>query len=161
MYKVCYNNLISVCWRYSGSKDLAVELMNIGFVKILTQLGRYKPEIPFELWSRRVMINSIIDEYRKTKQYKSQILLSEAYNEQLPEESTELSENQEELAELIKSKIHLLPPVTSKVFNLYAIDGYRHSEIAELLNMSEGTSMWHYSEAKKRIRQMLGEFQKG
>ncbi|MCC6600295.1 MAG: sigma-70 family RNA polymerase sigma factor [Crocinitomicaceae bacterium] len=159
LYKECYNQLISVCWRYSGAREDAVELMNTGFVKILSQLGKYKSEIPFELWSRRVMINSIIDEYRKSKQYKTQIKLKEDYSEQIPEEAEE-NEYVEEMAELIKSKIHLLPPVTGKVFNLYAIDGYRHSEIAELLNMSEGTSMWHYSEAKRRIRMMIGEIQK-
>jgi DNA-directed RNA polymerase specialized sigma24 family protein len=68
----------------------------------------------------------------------------------------DLSDHQEEMLDLIKSKSLKLPPMTLKVFNLYAIDGYMHNEIAELLGISEGTSAWHYSEAKKRIRQMIG-----
>jgi len=68
-----------------------------------------------------------------------------------------VSDVQDDMIDLIKSKIRLLPPVTSKVFNLYAIDGYKHNEIANLLKISEGTSQWHYSIAKKRIREMISE----
>jgi len=55
-----------------------------------------------------------------------------------------------------KKKCYHLPPMTPRVFNLYAIDGYMHNEIAKMLGISEGTSMWHYSEAKRRIKVMLG-----
>lgn len=71
-------------------------------------------------------------------------------------DSGELSDLQIDLVELIRSKVPMLPPMTAKVFNLYAVDGYKHQEIAELLKISEGTSMWHYSEAKRRIREMIG-----
>ena len=154
LYQFCYRQLISVCWRYSNSTDDALELMNTGFLKIVTQLDKYKQDIPFEMWARRVMINSIIDEYRKSKQYRAQIKLSDTYDQQFAEQSDN-SEEEEELIELIRNKLHLLPPITGKVFNLYAIDGYKHREIAELLQMSEGTSMWHYSEARKKLRAMI------
>lgn len=103
------------------------------------------------------MINAIIDEYRKSKQYKEHIELKAKEDLAKIEKPDIGSEAEEELIELIKSKVRLLPPVTSKVFNLYAIDGYKHHEIAELLQISEGTSMWHYSVAKKRIKEMMGE----
>jgi len=147
-----------VCWRYSKTKDQAVEYYNTGFLKVIINLKKYKEKIPFELWLRRVMINAIIDAYRKTKQYREHIELKakeQLANMERPEEG--VSDAQEELVELIKSKVRLLPPVTSKVFNLYAIDGYKHHEIAKLLKISEGTSMWHYSIAKKRIKEMIGE----
>ncbi|NNE55277.1 MAG: RNA polymerase sigma factor [Flavobacteriales bacterium] len=158
LYKQCYNVLIPVCWRYAKTKDQAVEYYNTGFLKILINLKKYKTKVPFELWCRRVMINAIIDEYRKSKQYEQNIeLKSREEMANFEQQDVGLSEAQEDLLELIKSKVRLLPPVTSKVFNLYAIDGYKHSEIAELLHISEGTSMWHYSVAKKRLKQMINE----
>ena len=155
---MCYNVLIPVCWRYAKTKDQAVEYYNAGFLKIIVNLKKYRTKVPFELWCRRVMINAIIDEYRKTKQYYENVeLKSREEMAALESPETVLSEAQEELLDLIKSKVRLLPPVTSKVFNLYAIDGYKHHEIAELLQISEGTSMWHYSVAKKRLKEELGD----
>lgn len=157
LHRVCYEQLIPVCWRYANDKDQAVEYFNNGFVKIIFGLKKYKDNIPFELWCRRVMINSIIDDYRKTKQYKEHIEVQA--QEELVKmgqvEESRLSETQEEKLDQIKSKVKFLPPVTSKVFNLYAMDGYKHCEIAALLNISEGTSQWHYSIAKKKIKEML------
>ncbi|MEN9638458.1 MAG: hypothetical protein RLZZ262_326 [Bacteroidota bacterium] len=155
LYQLCYRKFISVCWRYSNSKEDAVELMNNGFLKIVTQLEKYNTEVPFEAWARKVIIHTIIDEYRKSKQYKKHIALNVEMKD-LPLVEEEETHDQERL-EKIMSKLHLLPPVTLRVFNLYAIDGYRHKEIAELLQISEGTAMWHYSEAKKRIRLLLSE----
>ncbi|MCB0762176.1 MAG: RNA polymerase sigma factor [Flavobacteriales bacterium] len=150
--------MIPVCWRYATSREQAVEYFNQGFLKIIVNLDKYKTKVPFELWCRRVMINTIIDEYRKVRQYKESIELKarEEMAQMQPQEKT-LSDSQEEMLDLIKSKMGFLPPVTSKVFNLYAIDGYKHHEIASLLNISEGTSMWHYSVAKKKIREMIKE----
>jgi RNA polymerase sigma factor (sigma-70 family) len=155
LYKCCYSMLISVCWRYATSKDEAVEYMNLGFVKILTNLAKRQESVPFESWCRRIMINTMIDEYRKTRNYSKHVKIVE--HERLPAgaETADLSDLQMDLVDLIRSKVPMLPPMTAKVFNLYAIDGYKHQEIAELLAISEGTSMWHFSEAKRRIREMI------
>lgn len=158
LHKRCYAQLIPVCWRYAADQDQAVEYFNLGFTKIIFNLKKYKTNVPFELWCRKVMINSIIDEYRRSKQYRETMELKA--REDLSNATrleTELSEAQEDMLELIKSKLKKLPPMTSKVFNLYAIDGYKHHEIASLLDISEGTSQWHYSMAKKRIRELVRE----
>lgn len=148
--------LIGVCWRYAKDKEQAVEYMNVGFVRVLMNLKQYRKDIPFELWARRVMINSIINEYKKNKRWNEKI--SDVKEERFidVQGDSDISEHQEELLDLIRQHSLKLPPMTLKVFNLYAIDGYMHNEIAELLGISEGTSAWHYSEAKRRIRQMLG-----
>jgi RNA polymerase sigma-70 factor (ECF subfamily) len=67
-----------------------------------------------------------------------------------------LSGAQQEMFDAIRSKALELPPMTLKVFNLFAIDGYSHNEISEMLGISEGTSAWHFSDAKRRIRESLG-----
>lgn len=156
LYKLLYRVLIGVCWRYSSDKEQAVEYMNLGFVRILLNIRKYKKEVPFEMWARRVMINTIINEFKKNKNWNEKSV--RGHDLRIVEERDDLglSEHQSEMLEIIRQKSLMLPPMTLKVFNLYAIDGYAHYEISDLLGISEGTSAWHFSEAKKRIRQMIG-----
>jgi len=156
LYKHLYKMLIGVCWRYASNKEQAVEYLNLGFVRILLNLKKYKEHIPFELWAKRVTINCIFNEFKRNKNWAKRNDVVE--EQELIEKATdkEFFEHQTELTDLIKRKVLQLPPMTARVFNLYAIDGYMHNEIAKMLGISEGTSMWHYSEAKRRIKVMLG-----
>ena len=145
--------MMAICWRYASSKEQAIELVNLGFLKVLLNLKKYKTEVPFELWLRRVVINEVIDQLRKSKKYKEVIEVRE--EQDLPRAVTEEERDdlQTERLEWIKTKTKELPNVTGRVFNLYAFDGYKHQEIAEMLNISEGTSQWHYSMAKQKLRE--------
>ncbi|MFM9005550.1 MAG: RNA polymerase sigma factor [Flavobacteriales bacterium] len=156
LYKLLYKQLIGTCWRYASDKEQAVEYLNLGFVRILLNLKLYKPEVPFELWARRVTINTIINEFKKNKVWKdlNRVGLPDFMMQRT--EEGDLSGAQQEMLEAIRSKALQLPPMTLKVFNLFAIDGYSHSEISEMLGISEGTSAWHFSDAKRRIRESLG-----
>ncbi len=156
LYKLLYRGLIGVCWRYSADKEQAVEYMNLGFVRILMNLKKYRKEVPFEMWARRVMINTIINEFKKNKNWNEKTVRGQDLRLVDDKADNVLSEHQTEMLELVRQKALKLPPMTLKVFNLYAIDGYSHIEISEMLGISEGTSAWHFSEAKKRIRQMIG-----
>jgi RNA polymerase sigma-70 factor (ECF subfamily) len=156
LYKLLYKQLIGTCWRYASDKEQAIEYMNLGFVRILLNLRQYKPEVPFELWARRVTINTIINEFKKNKVWKDRNRVGIPDSMMQATEEGELSGAQQEMLEAIRSKAFQLPPMTLKVFNLYAIDGYSHHEISDMLNISEGTSAWHFSDAKRRIREGLG-----
>lgn len=156
LYKLLYKQLIGTCWRYAIDKEQAVEYLNLGFVRILLNLKQYRPEVPFELWARRVTINTIINEFKKNKVWKDRNRVGLPDFMMQRTEESELSGAQEEMLEAIRSKALQLPPMTLKVFNLFAIDGYSHSEISEMLGISEGTSAWHFSDAKRRIREGLG-----
>ncbi len=154
LYKMTYGYLMSICFRYTNSRDDAEAMLNLGFLKILKNLDKYKPEIPFKLWIRRVMINVLIDEFRKNKKQKESIEYVEEYHEtgSYADQNEAISRmNVEEIHELIMK----LPPMSQKVFNLYIIDGYSHKEIGELLQMSEGTSKWHLNLSRTRLKQML------
>ena len=151
-----YKTLIGLCWRYASDKEQAIEYMNLGFVRILLNLKQYRPDVPFEMWARRVTINTIINEFRKNKNWNEKMVRNQENLMRQEMSDSDLSDYQQELLELVRSKALKLPPMTLRVFNLYAIDGYQHTEIAEMLGISEGTSAWHYSDAKKKIRQMLG-----
>jgi RNA polymerase sigma-70 factor (ECF subfamily) len=67
LYKQCYGILMAVCLRYERNKEDAEELVNMGFLKIVTKLDKYNSSIPFEAWIRRIMINTVIDEFRRRK----------------------------------------------------------------------------------------------
>lgn len=154
LYKLTYSYLMSICLRYSKDKDSASESLNVGFLKILKNLQAYKPNIPFKSWIRRVMVNTLIDEYRKNKREREKISYVEEYYD-----SSDFSEVNEALGRLnyqqILTQINLLPEATKKVFNLFAIDGYSHKEIAELLLISEGTSKWHLNAARQKLKEFI------
>jgi RNA polymerase sigma-70 factor (ECF subfamily) len=159
LYKLLFNFLISICWRYAKNKNEAVHCLNSGFLKIVINLKKYKPEIPFELWIRRIMINAIIDEFRKTKSYKTHVtIVEESKITELAEgNQDDNSEERNLLKEILEKGVNLLPPMTQKVFNMYVVDGFKHKEIASMLNISEGTSQWHYSFAKKKLKEFHGK----
>jgi RNA polymerase sigma-70 factor (ECF subfamily) len=100
------------------------------------------------------MVNTLIDEYRKQKKHNEQIKYVEDYieNSDYADVNQALTKmNTEQIYILIKK----LPPTSQKVFNLYAIDGFAHKEIAEMLNMSEGTSKWHLSFSRQQLKEMI------
>jgi RNA polymerase sigma factor (sigma-70 family) len=154
LYRLTYGYLISICLRYTKSREEAREMLNMGFFKILTNLNKYKLETSFKAWIHKIMVNVLIDEYRKKKAQKQHIEYVEDY-----EEVSEDTEANNALVKMDVEEIHnlimQLPPVSQKVFNLYAIDGFSHKEIAELLDISEGTSRWHLNFSRQRLQEKL------
>jgi len=154
MYKLTYSYLMSICIRYTRNEDTAKETLNMGFLKILNSLAKYNREIPFNIWIRKIMVNTLIDEYRKGKKHSSKIEYVEEYNE-----SGNFSEVNGAITKIDAAQIHqsiaTLPPASQQVFNLYVVDGYNHKEIAEMLGISEGTSKWHLNFARTKLKEIL------
>lgn len=156
LYKDCFPFLMGICMRYTNSKEDAMELLNIGFYKILTVLSKFSGEGNFFSWAKRVMINSIIDEMRKHKRYKEHVSMVEETELQWQVESKQdWFDTTAVSAEEIYQYISELPPLTASVFNLFAIDGYMHKEIAEKLNIGLSASKWHYASAKKKLQERI------
>lgn len=154
LYKLTYSYLISICLRYTRNEERAKEVLNMGYFKILTNLKKYNPEIPFKPWARRVMINTLINEYKKEKVHYDNVLYIENYIES--DVNAEINAALPRLnADVLYGFIAKLPPASQQVFNLYFIDGYKHWEIAELLGISEGTSKWHLNSAREKLKDML------
>jgi len=149
---------MSVCVRYKKDHDEAAASVNEGFLKILNNLDKYDSKVPFEAWIKRIMINHVIDEFRKNR--KVQELIEYADFSERNEKDDPVDYNEADIlfdAGDIEEMIKTLPPVTQKVFNLFAIDGYAHKEIAEFLKMSEGTSKWHLNSARKKLKDLLNK----
>ncbi len=146
----------SIAIRYTSSHEDAVQKINGGFLKVLQNLKSYNKKHALATWMRNVLVNHIIDEYRKEKKYIASIHLAEYYEEDALVDYN-LGETKLESKELL-TILDTLPEVSKKVFNLYAIDGYKHKEISEMLGISEGTSKWHVSDARKKLKVRLAEY---
>ncbi len=154
LYERTYSYLMSICLRYTKSREEAREVLNMGFFRILNNLNKYELNTSFKAWINKVMVNVLIDEYRKEKKHHERIEYVESYDDvEIQEEinSALLKMDVEEIEALIIK----LPKVSQSVFNMFVIDGFTHKEIAEMLNMSEGTSRWHLNFSKQKLKEMI------
>lgn len=157
LYQLCYSLLMGVCRRYYYNDDEVRAALNLGFLKIVTQLDKWSASVPFEAWARRIMINTIIDEFRKNKKEKAAMSYRD-YTDEQHVNSGGVDFNQADLtfdAGDLERMISQLPNMCQKVFNLFAIDGFSHKEIASMLAISEGTSKFHLSTARSKLKEML------
>lgn len=152
LYKLYYPLMSSVALRYSNNQEEAVQKMNGGFFKVLTNINKYDNQYAIATWIRNILVNHMIDEFRKEKKYIANIHLSD-FDEIVAVDFNDGERNLEE--QELRSLLKALPDVTQKVFNMYAIDGYKHREIADYLGISEGTSKWHVSNARIKLKVLI------
>lgn len=156
LYKSCFSLLMGVCVRYRHNEEDAAAMVNTGFLKILKNIKKYDPSVPFDAWIRRIMINTLIDDFRKNRKVKELIEYTDFSQEERFSGFTDYNRADKIFdAEQLELLIRRLPPVSQKVFNLFAIDGYSHKEIGTLLGISEGTSKWHLSSSRKKLQEMM------
>jgi len=155
LYKSFYKAMMNLCLRYTKNDMDAMEALNTGFYKVFKNIQRYDPaQASLYTWIRTIVINSCIDFTKaKEKNVPPQELTEgiDAFVE--PEIISKLSAAR--LLEIIRQ----LPAATQTVFNLFIMEGYGHKEIAALLNISEGTSKWHVSDARKKLQTIINEEQ--
>jgi len=139
-----------MCIRYARDKDEAVELVNDGFMRVFVNMHKYDPAKPFRPWLSTIMINSSIDHYRKQiKRIEMEEL--NAKHEMEDRESILSRINYEDLIKLVQK----LSVSYRTVFNLFAIDGYSHEEIATMLSISVGASKSNLFKAREQLKRML------
>lgn len=142
---------MTLCLRYTRNEEDAKEILQDGFLKVFINIGRYDPEkSTLYTWMRTVMIHAAIDFIRRKEKFQPALQLQSVQEPEIPNEVIERMDAGELLG-----WIQCLPPATQVVFNLFVVDGYSHKEIAALLSVSEGTSKWHLSEARKRLKKNL------
>ncbi|HEY2580968.1 MAG TPA: sigma-70 family RNA polymerase sigma factor [Mucilaginibacter sp.] len=152
LYKAFYGFSMGICLRYAGNRDDAAEVMNQGFFKVFTRLHTYNVEIPFKAWLGKIMINVSIDFYRANLKTSYLDDLDKAVNVS----DGELIDKNLNYNDLL-SMIQRLPNAYRTVFNLFAIEGYSHEEIAEMLNINAGTSKSNLHKARQKLRQMISD----
>jgi RNA polymerase sigma factor (sigma-70 family) len=156
LYKMFYGFAIVICLRYTRSREEALEVVNDGFFKIMTNLNLYTNGLSFKGWVRRIMVNASIDHFRRNEKHYNNVDISYSRSVYLiPDIWSTLSE------EVILSALQQLPPSYRIVFNLYVIEGYQHDEIAHKLNITVGTSKSNLNVARTKLKKILGlEFEK-
>lgn len=153
LYKRFSSRMFGVCLRYSRNYHDAEDLLHEGFVRVFEKLKDFRSEGSFEGWLRKVMVSTAINSYHKNAASRDNVEISEATTETEIYESTYSYLSTKELL----NYIHNLPDGYRMVFNLYVIEGYKHTEIGEMLGISENTSKSQFMKARNCLKKMITE----
>ena len=153
LYRRHSSKLYAVCLQYSGNDEEAKDILQEGFMKVFENLHHYKHEGSFEGWLRKIVVNTALEKYRKRNHlYRVDDIDMIDEPEAMPDTEDYSGLQAVDLLYMIRE----LPPKYRMVFNLYAIEGYSHKEIAEMLNISEGTSKSNLSRARAILQKKVG-----
>jgi RNA polymerase sigma factor (sigma-70 family) len=152
LYRLYYGYSMRICLRYAKNKEEAVEMVNDGFMKVFMNMHKYDRQRSFNAWLSTIMINTSIDYYRsRIRKIEMEELNA---NHELKDSENILSHlNYEDLIKLVQK----LSYAYRTVFNLFAIDGFSHEEISEMLSISVGTSKSNLFKARENLKKMLTE----
>ncbi|MBU3821378.1 RNA polymerase sigma factor [Flavobacteriaceae bacterium XHP0103] len=151
LYETYAPKMLSVCRSYITDLQYAEDVMVNGFCKVFSHLKSFKNEGSFEGWIRRIMVRESIDFLRKRKDIEFPV--EEMHQEKHLQGYADLDIGISEMQQLIDE----LPEGYRVVFVMFAIEGYKHHEIAELLNISEGTSKSQLFKARKLLQEKLNQ----
>lgn len=152
LYRHFYAFAMTIAMRYSRDEADAADIMSLAFVKVFKGIHSFdSSKGSLHAWVKRIVINEALDHIKSRHRFVSQEELAAAVEEAQVDNSAIHKLN----AAQVMTMIQQLPPATHAVFVLYAIDGYNHREIAGRLGISEGTSKWHLSEARKALQKKL------
>ena len=155
--KVLYDRLaarmLPVCMRYVGDRELAEDVLQDGFVTLFTRLDTYKGEGSFEGWARKIFVTTALMNLRKKDALKMSDDLEAARSLKAETSSQIQNLGYKELMNMIME----LPAGFRTVFNMYAIEGYSHKEIGEMLGISETTSRTQLSRARISLQNKIKE----
>lgn len=142
---------MSITLRYADSRDQAAVILNDAFMKVFTNIDRYDPKRPFKPWLRQIIINTAINHFHKHENQLKLERLETARNKMDSRETITSSISYEEIIKMVQQ----LSPAYRTVFNLHVIEGFKHKEIAEMLEISIGTSKSNLSKAKRNLQVIL------
>lgn len=152
IYKRLYGKLLGVAMRYANNREDAESILNLAFLKAFQSIDTYTSAAPFEHWAYRIVMFTGIDEVRKIMKIKHVEMV-----EQLPEGDVSNTGLDTLALDDIYACIQRLDPTTRSVFSLFEIDGYKHAEIADMLEITESASRWYLSKAKRLLQGMITE----
>ncbi len=155
LYKAFAPSMYVICLRYAGSYPEAEDMMQDGFVRVFNNLGTFRSEGSFEGWMKRIFINTAIEGYRKNHITNNMLEVEEMKNDLVHEDDF----HHLAAADLLKL-VQSLSPGYRTVFNLYAIEGYTHQEIADILGINIGTSKSQLARARYLLQKMVLNSQK-
>jgi len=143
--------MLSVCYRFAQSREDAEDMLQEGFIKVFMQIHTFENKGAFEGWIRRIIVHTCINILKKNKKFSDNVDLAYASYLQIKEETMPSVMQAKQVIECIR----LLPVGYRTVLNLYAIEGYSHREIADMLDIEESTSRSQYTRSKAMLEAIL------
>lgn len=150
LYRLFYAYGMSIAIRYVGAEAEAISIVNDSFLKIFDNIKKYKRDQPFKPWFRKILVNTAINFVKRQNKYKMEVNLKDAAKISVKEDV--LSQiSYQELLDTLQS----LSLAYRTVFNLYAIDGFKHKEIANMLGITISTSKSNLTRARARLKDLI------
>ena len=157
VYEIYAPTMMSLCMRYVGDRETAQDLLQDGFVKVFTKIDMYSSKGAFAGWIHRIFVTTSLEYLRKADALRSAVDIA-SYDEQF--EDVDVSVLDKLSTDDLMQCVEKLPAGYRAVFNMYAIEGYSHSEIAEALGISVATSKTQFLRARstlqKSVKQLIG-----
>jgi RNA polymerase sigma-70 factor (ECF subfamily) len=151
LYEKYSPKMLSVCYRYGHNREDAEDMLQEGFIKVFLQIHTFENRGALEGWIRRIMVHTCINILKKNKKFNESVDLIHATSAQVREESIPSIIQAKQVVECIR----LLPMGYRTVLNLYAIEGFSHREIGEMLEIGESTSRSQYTRSKAMLEDIL------
>lgn len=151
LYEKYSPKMLSVCYRYGHNREDAEDMLQEGFIKVFSQIHTFENRGALEGWIRRIMVHTCINILKKNKKFNESVDLIHATTAQIREESIPSIIQAKQVIECIR----LLPMGYRTVLNLYAIEGFSHREIGEMLDIGESTSRSQYTRSKAMLEDIL------
>jgi len=143
--------MLGVCYRFAKNREDAEDMLQEGFIKVFTQIHQYRNEGALEGWIRRIVVHTCINILKKNKKFTDSVDIIHATSVHIKEDMIPSIMQAKQVVECIRT----LPLGYKTVLNLYAIEGYSHKEIADMLDIEESTSRSQYTRAKAMLEEIL------
>ena len=151
LYLKYSGKMLAVCYRYGHNKEDAEDMLQEGFIKVFSQIHTFKNQGSFEGWIRKIMVHTCINILKKNKKFNESVNIINAANVFVRENNIPSILQAKEVVECIR----MLPIGYRTVLNLYAIEGFSHKEISNMLDIEESTSRSQYTRAKAMLEDIL------
>ena len=145
--------MLGVCYRYARNREDAEDMLQEGFIKVYSQIHQYKGSGALEGWIRKIVVHTCINSLKKNKKFSDSVDLIHASSIHISENTIPSMLQAKQVVECIR----LLPIGYRTVLNLYAIEGFKHREIADMLGINEGTSKSQLSHARKILQEQVNK----
>mgnify|MGYP001389058469 CR=1 FL=1 len=143
--------MLSVCYRYAKNREDAEDMLQEGFIKVFTQIRQFQNRGALEGWIRKIIVHTCINNLKKNKKFTDSVDIIYANSIQIREDAIPSILQAKQVIECIR----MLPMGYKTVLNLYAIEGYSHKEIGNMLDIEESTSRSQYTRAKAMLEDIL------
>ncbi len=155
LYRRFFDLALRIVRRYTNDQETQLHIVNEGFLRVFTKISNYQGTGSFEGWLSKLIFHEVSNHFRKKQSHFKFIEVDQQHGQTVHNDGLDALKYED-----LELEIKALPESSRKVFMLFAVEGFSHKEISQKLNISEGTSKWHVSNARKILKKNLEKPQK-